>query len=333
MHHRFVYEDLVSLVRVLEIPDPYITSHRDHIPAVEALAILCNRFATPSRLSDLAARWGRDIGTISRVVNDLATFILNRWRVLLTDFLHFSTSELEDFCAAYAEAGCPIDCVIGSIDATHQHLSRPKYWQEALYTGHTKDWGLKYDSTTTPDGMLANVSGPIEARRADATLFRTSELPEQLDKYAFGRDGRRLYLYRDPAYTGYEAYIMPGLKKVGKLTLIEKAFNSRMAKLRQSVEWGFGKLFNLWTFLDHSRGQRIHMSPVGTYFLVCCLLTNAHTCLYGSQISQYFQRAPPSLSITSRNMIRIYACTVVYRYDKMQDMIVHDCKKICEYEV
>lgn len=62
-----------------------------------------------------------------------------------------------------------------------------------------------------------------------------------------------------------------------------------------SVEWGFGKVINNWGFTNYAPNLSSHLSPVAIYFLVAVLLTNAHTCLHGSETSQYFGLSPPTL--------------------------------------
>lgn len=54
------------------------------------------------------------------------------------------------------------------------------------------------------------------------------------------------------------------------------------------VEWGFGKIIDLWAFLDFSKNLQMLSSPIATYYSVMAFLTNYHTCLYGGQTSQVF---------------------------------------------
>ena len=68
-----------------------------------------------------------------------------------------------------------------------------------------------------------------------------------------------------------------------------------MSAVRVSVEWGFGKITNLFQYLNHEENLRIFLQPVGLYYPVANILANCHTCLYMSQTTQYFGVAPPSL--------------------------------------
>ena len=68
-----------------------------------------------------------------------------------------------------------------------------------------------------------------------------------------------------------------------------------MSEVRVSVEWLFGQITNYFKFIDFKKFQKIGLSPVGKIYIVCALLQNAHTCLYGNMVSEYFEIDPPSL--------------------------------------
>ena len=61
-----------------------------------------------------------------------------------------------------------------------------------------------------------------------------------------------------------------------------------MSSVRVSVEWLFGLVKNYFKFIDFKQMQRIPMSLVGKVHVVCALLQNAKTCLYGNIISEAF---------------------------------------------
>ena len=74
-----------------------------------------------------------------------------------------------------------------------------------------------------------------------------------------------------------------------------QAYNKAMSNARSSVEWLFGDIINYFKFMDFKRNLKIGMSCVGKMYVVCALLRNALTCLYGNQTSQYFELDPPTL--------------------------------------
>ena len=68
-----------------------------------------------------------------------------------------------------------------------------------------------------------------------------------------------------------------------------------MSSVQTSVEWLFGLVSNYFKFVDFKKMQRIGMSPVGKVYIVCSILQNAHTCLYGNLISETFELEPSSI--------------------------------------
>ena len=74
--------------------------------------------------------------------------------------------------------------------------------------------------------------------------------------------------------------------------LIE-AFNTPVSSVRISKEWLFGDVINYFKFLDFKDNLKIGMSSIGKMCIVCALLHNALTCLYGNKTSSFFELEPP----------------------------------------
>ena len=64
-----------------------------------------------------------------------------------------------------------------------------------------------------------------------------------------------------------------------------RGFNTAMSKVQQSVEWEFGKVVRLWTFLNFEKNLKLFLSPVGKLYMVGVLLTNCHTSSWQCDIS------------------------------------------------
>ncbi|KAJ8909282.1 hypothetical protein NQ315_003525 [Exocentrus adspersus] len=65
--------------------------------------------------------------------------------------------------------------------------------------------------------------------------------------------------------------------------------------LHYTVEWGFSKIISQFAFIDFKKNQKLLLQNLDTLYKVAVLLTNAHTCLYGHQVSDYFNVAPINL--------------------------------------
>ena len=134
--------------------------------------------------------------------------------------------------------------------------------------------------------------GPIEGRRHDAFMLGESGLLDKLLRFE-KPNGDPYIIYGDPAY-GLTLNIMSPFRGA-HLTDNEQEFNTQMSKVRVSVEWGFGKIIQMFAYLDFKKNLKVLLQPVGKYYLVASILINCHTCLYGSQTSTFFNLQPPSL--------------------------------------
>ena len=72
-------------------------------------------------------------------------------------------------------------------------------------------------------------------------------------------------------------------------------FNRSMSAVRKSVEWLFNDIATYFKFIDYKKNLKIGLSSVGKMCVVCALLRNALTCLYGNQTSRFFELDPLSL--------------------------------------
>ena len=91
-------------------------------------------------------------------------------------------------------------------------------------------------------------------------MLTMSNLYNQLVQYSRKANGQALCIYGDPAYP-----------------------------LRPQLQGPF----NYSSFLYYKKNFKIELSAVGKMYCVCALLTNAHTCLYRSMTSDFFDIEPP----------------------------------------
>ena len=102
-----------------------------------------------------------------------------------------------------------------------------------------------------------------------------------------GNNGEPLCIYGDPAYP-LEIHLQGPYRNPN---MPEKAlYNEAMSGVRVAVEWLFGNITEYF-----KRQMKLNRSAVGKMYIVCGLLQNAHTCLYGNLTSSKFDLQPPSL--------------------------------------
>ena len=87
-------------------------------------------------------------------------------------------------------------------------------------------------------------------------------------------------MYGDPAYP-LRVHLQAPFRH-GILTPMMEEYNAEMSSVSVTVEWLFGDIINDFKFLDFKKNLKIGMSSVGKMYLVCALLHNAITCLYGT---------------------------------------------------
>ena len=133
----------------------------------------------------------------------------------------------------------------------------------------------------------------IEGKKHDAAMLVDSHLLQEMETNAFSPDGNAMCVYGDPAYP-HRVHLQAPFRH-GQITQRMEEYNSAMSETRTSVEWLFGDVINTFRFMDFKKNLKIGMSCVGKYYIVCALLRNALTCLYGNSTSIYFNLDPPSL--------------------------------------
>ena len=124
-------------------------------------------------------------------------------------------------------------------------------------------------------------------------MLAESGLYNSLRTRAVSTTGQPMCTYGDPAYPLRIHLQAPFRQRV--LTLQQQAYNGSMSAVRSSVEWLFSDIVNYFKFLDFKKNLKIGLSQVGKMYIVCAVLQNVLTCLYGNSTSQFFDVDPPSL--------------------------------------
>lgn len=300
---RLFSDELIHLAAVLEIPEIFRTRSRYAFPRVEALALLLARFKSAADMFDLTMRYNRSRAAISELVNELSEFLDDHWGHLL-DFDRrglLAPARMKHYAAVIHAKGAPLDGVWSFIDCTIRGICRPSRWQRQAYNGYKKIHATKFQALKLPNGLIGHLFGPMEGRRNDNALLAASELLEKCAQFAL-RPGanqntpiaqRYFQIFGDPAY-GLSPLILSPYASANR-TQEQRRWNKAMSRVRMSVEHGFGELTREWPFLNAWWKHRVFSSPVGRYYRVCVLLTNALNCIRPNQTSQAFNCSPPSV--------------------------------------
>ena len=128
--------------------------------------------------------------------------------------------------------------------------------------------------------MIVEMFGPVEGRRHDTTVLKSSNLEQQLLRLL-----PNTYIYGDQAYP-VRPWLLSPYRGANK-SIHMRAWNRKMRTVRISVEHGYKIITSLWSHLKYVPAQKVFRTPVAKQFLACCALTNLHNCLYPNQFSQH----------------------------------------------
>ena len=181
---------------------------------------------------------------------------------------------------------------IGYIDGTIRPICKPSRDQRMFYNGHKRVHAIKFQNILFPDGMIVYMDGPHPGRDHDSGLLHRSGLDAALESRLLV-GGRQYHLYGDSGYPRKPYLLRP--YGGARLTPEQLASNAAMSTVRTCVEWSFGKITTLFAFIDFKKNLKLQLQPVDKYYLVATVLTNCHTCLYGSQVNDFFRSQPPSI--------------------------------------
>lgn len=259
------------------------------------LCVVLARLSYPCRYEDLTLKFSRPASELSYIFNMGVDHLYSNFSGRLTDWNQpwLTVPSLQLYAQAIRGKGSPLPNCWGFIDGTVRRICRPIHFQREAYNGHHRVHGLKFQSVVTPNGIIANLYGPLCGRRHDAALLHASGIMQHMRQHMNTPAGAPMYLYGDPAYP-----LAPHLMRPYRgqhLTQAQQDFNAAMSSVRQCVEWEFGKVLRYFAFLDFEKNLKVFLSPVAKLYIVGALLTNCHTCLYGSETSQYFGLDPPTL--------------------------------------
>ena len=291
---RFLKNDVYLLKELLQIPDRITCPNRAVVSGIEALCILLKRYAYPIRLGDMVATFGRPVPQLSMVATEMTNMLYNMYNHKLTSFQQswLAPACLKSFADAIHAAGAPLTNCWAFVDGTVRPICRPGELQRVVFNGHHRVHALKYQSIACPNGLIANLYGPVEGRRHDSGMLADSGIYQHMQRFCHAPNGTPLCIYGDLAYP-----LRPQLQAPFRNVTINQqqiAYNRAMSRVRIGVEWVFGDIVNYFKFLDYKKNLKIGLSAVGKMY-VCAFINNLHTCMYGSISSNYFHLEPPTV--------------------------------------
>ena len=155
--------ELYVLAEVLRIPERFYCPNGTVASGLEGLCVVLKRFAYPCRFSDMMYRFGRSVPELSLIASEVTDFIYENHGYLLRtlDQQWLTPQCLQEFANAVHKRGAPLTNCWGFIDGTVRPMSRPGQHQRVVYNGHKRVHALKFQSVVAPNGLIANLYGPV----------------------------------------------------------------------------------------------------------------------------------------------------------------------------
>ena len=292
---RFEKKDVYILAETLEIAESIICYNGTKVDGIESLCIYLKRFAYLCRYSDMISRFWSPVPELCLVSNNVMKFVCDR----LGDFLKIMNPHwlvpviFQLFSDTIHESRSPSDNCWGLIDGTIPPICRPRKDQYILYNGYKKVHAIKFQSVVVPNGLIANLYDPAEGRRHGSSMLGDSGLFRDLRQHVHRPSNNILCLYGNPGYLLRPQLMGPF--QGGAKTPLQNSWIKAMSQLRVSVEWIFVDILDYFKFLDFKMWIKLQLSAVGKMLLVCALMQNARTCMYGNETASYFDLKPVTI--------------------------------------
>ena len=146
-----------------------------------------------------------------------------------------------------------------------------------------------------PNGIFVHIF-LLPGKHNDNFLVRQSGLVQMLAAFfasAEARTGERFCAMADAIYSP-SAHLCRTHRSTEPGT-IRRAQNFNISRVCVTIENSFGLLAALYPFCCCKELMRMQQKPVRRIIEIGFLLYNAHVCLYGCQVSAYFNVCPPTL--------------------------------------
>lgn len=156
-------KDLPLLADALRLPDTFHRNQRNTADKLEGLCILLRRMSFPCRYSDMLARFGRPVPELSMISNTVMNYIYDIHGHKLCQWNHdlLNPRDFNTYTDAIWNKGAALQNCFGFIDGTIRPICRPSQQQRIMFNGHKRVHSLEFQSVTLPNGLIANLFGPV----------------------------------------------------------------------------------------------------------------------------------------------------------------------------
>jgi hypothetical protein len=257
-------------------------------------------------------QWSRGFKWFNNYVNEkhghLLTNNLAYWFQYIPEYAQSIQLKMEEFRLFITPPAT--NCVFGFIDNTLRRTCRPggdarfdPEIQEAFYCGWKKCHSLKWQTVDLPNGMTADMSGPLSGRRSDLKSLADSNINQRISALQVG-NAKQYVIYGDSIYP-----VMSHLRKrhQNHPNSIREIFeNEIMKKIRVSIECNYGQTSNLFQYVDWRKNCKVLAggSNIALCYKIATLLKNISICVNQTCVTaEYFNCSVPTLEDYMHEML------------------------------
>lgn len=299
------------------------------------MCLLLRRLAYPLRLHDIEDIFGKHLSVLSRHFNAALDHVYDRFIPLLlqVDQLWLSKESLLGMALAASRRGSPFNRCAGFNDGTNieicvqvicNDLERGQrgnaiisvhFWdvvtfrpgnyhiQKLCYSEYSHEHDLKYSAVKSANGFFINIHGPEPGSPNDSGMLNLRHLEKPMAQSPnFNPIGGKNFTSMEIKHT---AQRLTSCHLSRSWPLKRRTF-----PINKWVEWEFvsnedlENLPNCGLSQNLFKNQKLFLQPMAKCFLVAALLTNCHTCFYGSLPSSFFFACTPVVGRLSFDAIK-----------------------------
>lgn len=155
--------DLPLLAEALRIPPVFTCKQGTVCDGMEGLCIFLKRFAYPCRYSDMIPLFGRPVPELCMICNEVVDWVYETHGNRVVEWNHtiLNPPALQTYAEAVYNKGAALNNCVGFVDGTIRPICRPEKSQRAVYNGHKRVHCIKFQSVVLPNGLIANLYGPV----------------------------------------------------------------------------------------------------------------------------------------------------------------------------
>ena len=178
------------LAEALGLPETFTCPQRSVAEGIEGLCMVLKRMSFPCRFSHMIYRFGRPVPVLSMVTNQVIDYIYQTHGHIVTQWnnLLLNPAVLQTYADAIVRKGAPLENCFGFVDGTVRPICRPNEHQSTVYNGHKRVHALKFQSVTIPNGLIANLYGPVGKK---GIHLCNGLFPQYCPAYSIERSGNR----------------------------------------------------------------------------------------------------------------------------------------------